>query len=84
MPTPRTFLTTWIVCCIVALLDTRLYAATAAKEATAEPLPATAAALRYRTANLEAFHSDLLDLAKHPSISALPQHTPDILAAAEW
>jgi hypothetical protein len=58
-------------------------AAGAAKPAVTVP-PAATAALDYRTGSLERFRDDLLDLAKHPSISALPAHTPDVLAAADW
>jgi hypothetical protein len=45
---------------------------------------AVSAALDYAARSRERFHADLLELASKPSISSLPSHAGDILAAAEW
>lgn len=42
------------------------------------------AALGYRAGRLQAFRDDLIQLARFPSVSALPAHAGDVLAAAEW
>jgi hypothetical protein len=48
------------------------------------PGPAAEAALEYAARSRGRFHADLLELASKPSISSLPSHAGDILAAAEW
>ena len=41
-------------------------------------------ALKYSTKNTERLDGDLLRLAAIPSISSLPEHANDIVAASEW
>ena len=41
-------------------------------------------ALEYSENHVEAIDADLLKLAAIPSISSLPEHAKDIVAASEW
>ncbi|GBF98443.1 hypothetical protein Rsub_11088 [Raphidocelis subcapitata] len=69
---------------LIALAHRAAAAAGATADAAAEAGAAAARAARYRGSALPAFRKDLLALAAIPSVSSLPQHADDVLAAADW